>query len=103
LKKGGHGKGNWGDATKPATEEGTEEVVEGAAAEEQKRPRRERKEEVVPEKVESEEEEGFTLQDYLNQKAAKNVKLTADTTRQHETLNTKALKLEEVVVVKANI
>lgn len=61
MKKGGHGKGNWGDATKPAGEEGAEELVEGAAVEEQKRPRRERKEEVVPEKVESEEEEGFTL------------------------------------------
>lgn len=62
-----------------------------------------RKEEVVPEKVESEEEEGFTLQDYLNQKAAKNVKLTADSIRQHESVNTKALKLEEAVTIKQNI
>ena len=92
MKKGGHGKGNWGDEKKPLLE-GEEPTADATApAEETKerpqRERRERREEVV-EKVESEEEEGFTLQDYLNQKAAKNVKLSAENTREHEKLNVK--------------
>jgi hypothetical protein len=72
LKKGGYGKGNWGDETKPIVE-GETPATEGTNEDttEPRRERRERKPEPVPEKVEEEEEVGFTLQDYLNQKAAK--------------------------------
>lgn len=87
YKKGGHGKGNWGDDKKP---------VEGAeGAEETKEPRRERREkkpEVVAEPEEEVEEVGFTYADYLNQKSEKNANLTVAQQREHDKLNTKNLQ-----------
>jgi hypothetical protein len=93
FKKGGFGKGNWGDETKPIVE-GETPATEGATeeAKEPRRERRERKPEPVPEKVEEEEEVGFTLQDYLNQKASKTSnQLTAAQTREREAINQKGL------------
>lgn len=96
MKKGGHGKGNWGDDKKPVEGQEPEgEVEETKQPPRERRERRERKEEpkeAVQEKVESEEEEGFTLQDYLNQKAASGTtQLTAAQTREHEKFSAKGL------------
>lgn len=93
-KKGGHGKGNWGDDKKPVAE-GEAANVEGAAAEETKEPRRERRErreEPKPEPEEEVEEVGFTYADYLQQKEAKTANLASAQTREHEKLNAKNLQ-----------
>lgn len=67
VKKGGHGKFNLGtDAEVVEGETKAETTQEETKEHRPRRERRERVEEPVPEKVESEEEEGFTLQDYLN-------------------------------------
>lgn len=95
FKKGGHGKGNWGDNTKPVADqvEGETKPAGEETKEAPRRERRERKPEPEPEKVEEVEEVGFTLQDYLNQKAAKTTGVLGATgTREHEKLNTKGLK-----------
>lgn len=100
MKKGGHGKGNWGDEKKPITEDAAGEEKEKGAEETKEHPRRERRErkpEAVPEKVEEEEEVGFTLQDYLNQKNAKGPLAHAEA-RQHEKLNEKGLQHKDAAV-----
>jgi len=84
-RKDGERRGGWGDK-KPVAEGETEENKDGAPAEEEKRaPRRER-EPREPVVVEEEEEVGFTLDDYINQKSAKGTGLLADTkvARDHE-------------------
>merc|ERR1719148_500750 len=84
-RKDGERRGGWGDK-KPVAEGETEENKDGAPAEEEKRaPRRER-EPREPVVVEEQEEVGFTLDDYINQKSAKGTGLLADTkvARDHE-------------------
>lgn len=65
FKKGGHGKGNWGDEKKPIVEVPEGEKTGEETKEQPRRERREKKPEPEP-VVEEEEEVGFTLQDYLN-------------------------------------
>lgn len=90
VKKGGHGKGNWGDDKKPIAEEGNADAAE--ETKEPRRERREKKEEPKPEPEEEYEEVGFTYSDYLKQKEEKSSNLAAAQTREHEKLNTKNLQ-----------
>jgi hypothetical protein len=105
MKKGGHGKGNWGDEKKPIAEEPEGEKAAEETKEHPRRERREKKPEAVPEKVEEEEEVGFTLQDYLNQKKATTA---ATATRAHEKLDTKHLQhkdaaKKETAIIENNL
>mmetsp|Transcript_27617 Transcript_27617/g.20024 ORF Transcript_27617/g.20024 Transcript_27617/m.20024 type:complete len:251 (-) Transcript_27617:459-1211(-) len=81
-RKGGHGRGNWGDRRKPAKEEGENETPKTEETEAKKEENAEEKKEETPAaeeevkepvKVEEEEEEetGITLDDFLaNRKSA---------------------------------
>lgn len=92
VKKGGHGKGNWGDDKKPV--EGAENAEETKEPRE-RRERREKKEEPEPVKEESEEEVGFTYADYLNQQSSKTANLASAQARDHDKLNTKNLQQQK--------
>lgn len=83
-KKDGHGRGNWGKTADGA------EKVEGAEEKKEERPKREKREEKVEEPVVEEEEVGFTLDDYMNQKKAKSTGMAATKEiRQHEKFDQK--------------
>jgi hypothetical protein len=109
AKKGGEGRGSWGDDRKPKVEgeegeEKTGEVREKRAPREprekrepreprEKREPREPKEEVKAEPVVEEEEVGFTLEDFYAQKAAKSQGLNKKhEVRQHEKIDAKNIQ-----------
>ena len=98
-KKGGGGRGDWGDETKPI-EEGEEEKKGEGEDNEESKGKRERKPRREEEKVEeSEEEEGFTYEDYLAQQQAKNKNLPTAQGRKHEKVEDKN-RLEEFGIQK---
>jgi len=100
-RKGGHGKGNWG---KPAAKEEGEEGAENKAENNEETKEEKKEEKPVEVEPEVEEEEGFTYDDFLAQKAGSNlpqaaarehVKITANVeiAGEKERINTKNNKI----------